>query len=191
MSAMSSSRHVVTVDEFERMAEAGAFGPDVRVELLEGEILDMSPIGNRHEACVDRLNALFVTGLSGRAIVRVQGSVQLGDLSLPQPDLALLRPRDDYYADRRPTSADILLLIEVADTTVESDRWRKLPAYSRSGVTEAWLVDINGCSVEVATKPSSEGYESLVQFGLDDTVAPRAFPDVATTVRQILGVRDG
>jgi Uma2 family endonuclease len=186
MSAMPA-RHVVTVDEFERMGEAGVFG-DARVELLEGAILDMSPIGNPHEACVDRLTAKLVPVLVGRAIVRVQGSIRLGDDSLPQPDLALLRPRDDYYANDRPGPADVLLVIEVADTSVRYDRWAKLPLYGKSGVAEAWVIDVNGCVVDVAAKPSPEGYGRLAQLGLDDPLAPSAFPDVALTLREILGV---
>lgn len=184
-----SARHVVTVDEFERMAGAGVFG-DARVELLDGEILDMAPIGNPHGACVDRLTTMLVPALLGRAIVRVQGSIQLSDRSLPQPDVALLQPRDDYYADRRPGPGEVLLVVEVADATVRSDRWTKIPAYGRSGVAEAWLIDINACVVDVATGPSAEGYGQVVQFGLDDKLSPAAFPDVAVTVREILGVRD-
>jgi Uma2 family endonuclease len=125
------ARHYFTADEFERMAERGVFLEDARLELVEGEIVEMSPIGKRRAACVDLLAELFRERLQRQVIVRVQNPIQLDDHSEPQPDLALLRRREDFYRDALPTPDDVLLVVEVADTSVEYDRQVKLPIYAR------------------------------------------------------------
>jgi Uma2 family endonuclease len=184
-------RHVVTVDEFDRMVEGDVFGADERVELIEGEIVDMSPIGSRHQACVDRLSRLFAPlFVSDRAIVRVQGAFRASDISMPQPDVALLRPKDNYYDAEHPHAHDLLLAVEVADTSLRYDRWTKLPAYAKAGVPEAWVVDLTGHKVDVAVEPSLQGYGQVGQIKIGDTLAPAAFPDVAVDVSWILGIRD-
>lgn len=181
-------RHLVTVDEFDRMVDAGVFAPEGRLELIDGEMVDMSPIGSAHQACVDRLTTLFAPlAASGRALLRVQGSFRASDISRPQPDVALLVPRDDYYAEGHPGPSDVLLVIEVADTSVRFDRATKLPAYGRAGVAETWVVDLNGSVVEVATRPSERGYEHLVRVGREGTLAPTAFPDLRIAVADLLG----
>ncbi len=181
-------RHLVTVDEFDRMVDAGVFAADRRLELIDGEIVDMSPIGSPHEACVDRLTALFAPlVVSGRAILRVRGSFRANDISRPQPDVALLLPRDDFYASAHPSPSDLLLVVEVADTSLRFDRWTKLPAYGKAGVPETWIVDLNGGVIDVATEPSEQGYGRLVQAGQGDTLAPTAFPDIAVSVTQLVG----
>lgn len=182
-------RHAVTVDEFGRMVDAGVFAADRRLELIDGEILDMSPIGSPHQACVDRLTRLFAPlSVSGEALLRVQGSVQVNDLSQPQPDVALLRPRDDFYASRHPGPDAVLLVVEVADTSLRFDREVKLPMYAKAGVAEAWVVDLNGSVVHVATAPSAQGYESIVRAAAgDDVLSPVAFPDLAIAVTDIFG----
>lgn len=187
MSAMPA-RHLVTADEFERMAEAGVFHPEERLELWEGEILAMSPIGSRHVGCVNRLNTMLVPALLGRAIVQVQGSIRLTGLSVPQPDVVLLHPRDDFYADGHAGPADIALVVEVADTSLRFDLQTKLPDYAKAGIAETWVVDVNGGVIYVATEPEANRYGDVAERGLDDTLAPVAFPDVKATVREILGV---
>jgi Uma2 family endonuclease len=188
MSVMPA-RHPVTVDQFDRMVEAGVFGPDERLELIGGEIVDMSPIGSRHQACVDRLTSMFAPALPGRAIVRVQGSVRITDLSQPQPDLALLRPRDDFYVDAHPGPADVLLVVEVADTSLSYDRWTKLPLYAKAGVPEAWVIDLNGGVVDIAAQPGEHGYGVLAQRDRDGVLSPAAFPDLSFPVVEVLGMR--
>lgn len=129
-------RRSFTVEEYHRMAEAGILREDDRVELLEGEIVEMTPIGSRHAACVDRLNQLGVRGVGPRAIVRVQSPVRLGERSEPQPDLTLLRARPDFYAHAHPGPADVLLIIEVAEASADADRTVKMPLYARAAIPE-------------------------------------------------------
>ena len=135
-------RHRITVEEYHRMGEVGLFAPDARVELIEGEIIDMAPIGNRHMSAVDRLNRLFVIAAGEEAIVRVGGSIRLGRMSEPQPDLLVLKPSGDFYRNEYATGTDTLLAIEVSDTTLRYDREIKMPLFARHGVPEAWIVDV-------------------------------------------------
>src|SRR6266508_4509849 len=146
--ALEIAKHVFTVTDFERMAETGIISENDRVELIEGEIIEMSPIGSRHAACVDRFTEKIV-GLRLNVIVRVQSSIRLDDYSQPQPDLALLRRRDDFYSGSLPRPADVLLVIEVADTTLEYDRFVKLPVYARAGIPEAWLANLPADRIEM------------------------------------------
>jgi Uma2 family endonuclease len=177
-----------TVEEYERMVEAGVFAPDDRIELIEGEILEMTPIGDPHASTVDRLNMLMTRRAGDRAIVRVQGPVRFAGLrSRPQPDLALLTPRADYYRKQSPGADDILLLIEVMDTSGEYDRRRKTPLYARAGVAEVWLVDIPAGIVDVHREPSAAGYGSVRTVHRGETLGPLAFPDVTLRVDDVLG----
>src|SRR5437764_5241491 len=131
-----------TAAEYHQMIEAGVFGRDERLELIDGEIVQMSPIGDRHAACVRRLIALLSQLFAAQAIVDAQNPIMVDAAYVPQPDLALLRPRADYYAWQTPTAADCLLVIEVADTSAEFDRLMKVPRYARGGVAELWLGDL-------------------------------------------------
>ena len=169
------------------MVQAGILGEDDRVELLEGEIVEMAPIGSGHAACVDRLTHLLVRQFAEKAIIRVQNPVHLGERSEPQPDLALLRSRPDFYAKAHPGPEDILLLVEVAETSVELDRDVKLPLYARAGVPEVWLVDLPGERIEVYRKPTPQGYQEVRQVRRGDRVAPQAFPDIGLVGEEILG----
>src|ERR671938_544657 len=136
------AKRCFSVDEYYRMGEAGILTEDDRVELIEGEIIEMSPIGSRHAACVNRLNTLLGRHLRQTAIVSVQNPIRLDAYSEPEPDVALLRPRADYYESGHPTPADALLIVEVADTSADYDRIIKLPLYAKAGIPEAWLVDL-------------------------------------------------
>ena len=136
------AKHWITADEYERMGETGVFSPDARLELIEGEIYEMSPAGSPHAACVKFLSHLLNRAFGGKLIVSTQDPIRLSDLSEPQPDVALLRWRDDFYRGAHPRPEDVLLVVEVADTTVASDRAVKLPLYARAGVPEAWLVNV-------------------------------------------------
>jgi Uma2 family endonuclease len=164
-------RHRLTVADYYRMAEAGIFAPNARIELIEGEIIDMAPIGTRHRSAVMRLNALLAVATAPHAILSVQNPLRLSDLSEPEPDLMLLKPREDFYAAAHPSAADVLLLIEVADTSARYDREIKLPLYARHGVPELWIVDLEARVLRFCRAPVGETYT-------DNTVtdAPGATP---------------
>ncbi len=181
-------KHRFTVQEYYRMAETGILAPDARVELLEGEIVDMFPIGPFHSGVGTRLQMIFTMAGGDRWIVRSQYPVRLGDGSEPQPDLALVKLRDDFYTAGHPRAEDVFLLVEVADSSVHFDREEKLPVYARAGITEFWLVNLVERKVEIYRDPSPEGiYRSVVQARHGDSVAPAAFPDAAMTVQALLG----
>jgi Uma2 family endonuclease len=140
------------------MGEAGIFAPDDRVELIQGEIIDMSPIGSGHAGLVKHLIRLFTRALEDSIIVAVQDPVRLNDFSEPQPDLALLQYREDFYTKSHPRAEDVLLLVEVADTTLQYDTEIKLPLYARSGIPEVWLVDVEGREVVLYSHPEEGRY---------------------------------
>ena len=137
-------RHRLTVDDYYRMAEVGILDPEARVELIDGEIIDMAPPGSPHAATVDYLTEVLMRAVAGTANVRVQNPVRLSKYSEPQPDLALVRRRDDFYRERHPQPDDVLLIIEVAATSLRFDRRKKVPLYERHGIPEVWLVDVGG-----------------------------------------------
>ncbi len=182
------AKHLITASEFNHMCEARVFREDDRLELIEGEIIEMSPIGKRHAAAVRRLNNLLARRLGeDEALVDAQNPVVLGDLSEPQPDLALLRPRSDFYAEH-PRPEDILLLIEVADTSLAYDREVKIPTYARHGVPEAWIVALEGAVVEIYRRPAADGYADVER--LDDpeaVVSPSLLPQLQLRVKDLVG----
>lgn len=185
--AVPIERRRFTTAEYERMAEAGILGEDDRVELIEGEIVSMSPIGSRHTACVKRFNVQLVRQLGDRAIVSVQDPIRLADDSEPQPDLAILRPRDDFYANGHPEPADVLLVIEVAETSRQYDRRVKLPQYARAGIPEAWLADVNGEIIERHARPANGRYQSVTRFRRGQTLTAATIPGLSLPVDDILG----
>jgi Uma2 family endonuclease len=176
-----------TVEQYHKMAESGILTEDDRVELIRGEIVEMSPIGRRHAACVSRLVRLFTQRLETRVIVSPQNPVELDNTSQPQPDVALLQPRADFYESGHPQSSDIFLLVEVADTTIEIDREIKIPLYAEDNIAEVWLVDINEQCLEVYRQPAPIGYQSIQKFQRGQTLSIQAFPDIEITVDEILG----
>ena len=153
------------------MLQAGILGEDDRVELLDGEIVTMAPIGSRQQACVDWLTELFSPHVSKRAILRVQGPVRLGEHSEPQPDVSLLKPRADFYAQAHPKSEDVLLINEVTETSVAYDREAKLPLYSRSGVPEVWLIDLSQERIEVYRQAFPQGYQRVAHLRRGERLA--------------------
>jgi Uma2 family endonuclease len=181
------TRRLFTVHEYHQMAQAGILSEDDRVELIEGEIVQMAAIGSRHAACVNRLNQLFSTRVTGRAIVSIQNPVRLSDVSEPQPDLALLRPRPDFYVAAHPAPHDILLVVEVADTSAGIDRAAKMPLYARAGIPEAWLADLQDARLEVHRQPTPQGYQQVQHLGRGASLAPEAFPDLTLAADDILG----
>src|SRR4051794_10125790 len=156
--AVQIERHIISLEEFERMAEAGVFNEDARIELIRGEIVDMAAIGVRHAACVTRLTMLLSQRASGKVIVLSQNPFGISNHSSPQPDVALLHWRDDYYDAKRPTPEDMLLVIEVADTSINDDRKVKGPLYAEAGIAEYWIVNLRGKVIEVYTDPAKGVY---------------------------------
>ena len=183
-----AAKHLITASEFNQMCEAGVFGEGDRLELIEGEIIEKSPIGKRHASTVRRLNNLLTRRLGeDEALVDAQNPVVLGDISEPQPDLALLRPRPDFYAEH-PGAEDILLLIEVADTSLAYDREIKAPAYAHYGVVEVWIADLSGAVVEIYRRPTADGYTRIER--LDDSeavVSPELLPQLRLRVKDLVG----
>ena len=175
-------RRLFSVEEYHRMAEAGILGEDERVELIEGEIVQMAPIGPRHAGSVINVNRLLITRLGDRAVVSPQNPIIIRPRSEPQPDLVLLRPRAVSYSQELPASQDVLLVVEVADTTVRFDRIVKARLYARAGIPEFWLCLARDGAVEVYRGPSADGYASVTLHGPGQMVSPLAFPDVSFAV---------
>ncbi|MBT9166006.1 MAG: hypothetical protein DDT25_00670 [Chloroflexi bacterium] len=159
-------RRLFTVEEYHCMVRAGILGEDDRVELIEGEVEEMTPIGSKHVASVNQLNRLFSVNVGRRAIISVQNPIRLGERSEPQPDLASLRPCPDFYSPAHPGPEDILLVIEVAEASADYDRGIKVPLYARGGILEVWLVNLEGEATEVYQSPSPEGYHEMETLGL-------------------------
>jgi Uma2 family endonuclease len=182
------TRHRFTVEEYHRMGEAGILPDERRHELICGDIVLREPIGAYHAGTVGRLTRLFTSRLGDRAIVFVQNPVQFPqeDTEL-QPDVTLLRPRDDFYTSRHPQAADVLLLIEVADTTLRLDRRVKIPLYARVGVREVWLVDLTTARLEVHREPLGDRYGDVRVLARGERVAPEAFPDLSLDVAELIG----
>jgi Uma2 family endonuclease len=182
---VAAARRLFTREEYHRMAEVGILKPTDRVELIRGEIIEMSPIGRRHVAFVNNLTELFVTRLAGRAIVSVQNPVALAHDTEPQPDLALFRRRSVSYKEAEATTEDVLLLIEVADNSLTYDRSTKLRLYAEVGVAEYWVVDVTAESVEVHRGPDAAGYRDVRRLAGAASVSPIAFSDIGLTLAEI------
>ena len=173
-----------TVHDYHRMGEAGILHEDDRVELIDGELVEMTAIGTRHFSCVNRLNRLLVMNVGDEAIVSVQNPVRLNEYNEPQPDLAVIRPRD--YRESLPEPDDVLLLIEVSDTTLAYDRGVKLPLYVRAGIREVWIVDLPGETIERYTAPSANGYRRVEQMRRGQTLESTSLPGLAPSVDEVL-----
>jgi Uma2 family endonuclease len=180
------SQHRFSVKDYYRMAETGVLRPDARVELLDGRIIDMSPIGPFHGGVTTYLTELFAAMSKGRWQTRVQNVVRLDNFSEPQPDLLLVKPVKDFYRRRHPQPEDVFLLIEISDTTLESDQGEKLPAYGRAGIPEVWIVNLNELTIEVYREPNFTGYASKTVLRAGEQAKPLAFPDAAVDVAELL-----
>lgn len=178
-------RRLFTVAEYMAMGEAGILHEDEHIELLAGEIIQMAAIGNRHLYCTDGLNTLLVPPLVGRAIVRVQGSIQLDDYGMPEPDIVLLRPRPGYHAETAKPE-DVLLLIEVADSSLEYDYGPKSEFYAAAGIPEFWIVNLRTGEVEVRTDPVGTEYTTVRTIPADGSISPRAFSDLTLHLNEFM-----
>lgn len=173
-----------TANTYQRMIETGVLTEEDRVELIEGTLVAKSPSGSRHAACVNRLSRTFVLGMDEEAIVSVQNPVALSEYSVPEPDIALLQPRDDFYADSLPGPTEVLLLIEVAHSSIDYDRDVKASLYAQAGVPETWIVNLADNWVDRYTDPSAAGYQVRTRFLPSRTIA---FQHVQIAVSEILG----
>jgi Uma2 family endonuclease len=180
-------RHRFTVDDYEAMVRAGILHEDDRVELIDGEVIEMPPNGPEHQSRIDRHTMLFIRAFGDAVQVRIQGPVRVNGYGQPEPDVALLRPRGDFYQSAHPTPADIFLLIEVSDTTIAYDRRTKAALYGRNSILEYWLLDINQDAVIVHRDPSPDGYRSVQTLRRGDRIALLTFPDHEFAVADLLG----
>lgn len=186
MSVQIARRHF-TVDDFYRMLEAGILTEDDRVELIDGEIIEMSPVGSRHAACVARLTKFAMRLVSDTGIVWPQNPVRLHDESEPLPDLVVLKLRDDFYAQAHPTPDDVLLIVEVADSSVAYDRRVKAPMYAAANVPEFWVVDLTTDTVERYSSPKAGRYAKVEKFGRGQELSAAKIPSLKLGVDDILG----
>ena len=180
-------KKLYTVTEYYALVDEGILREDDRVELIEGEIRPMPPIGSPHAAGVNRLAFIFIGKLTGRATVSVQAPVRLSEISEPQPDLLLLRFREDFYSSRHPQPEDVLLLVEVADSSLGYDQGTKARLYARHGIPEVWIEALGRATLEVYRDPSPQGYRDVHTFRRGDRISPLAFPDLVLEVSAILG----
>ncbi|MEZ2234842.1 MULTISPECIES: Uma2 family endonuclease [unclassified Microcoleus] len=184
--SVQTQKWLFTVQEYHLMSDAGVFANE-RVELIEGEIIQMAAIGTRHASSVKRLTRCFSLIPEELATLGVQDPIQLTEKTEPQPDVVLLQPRADYYATAHPVPSEVLLLVEVADSTVDNDRNIKVPIYARSGIQEVWLWDLEVNCLEVYRNPTANGYTSIQKFERGEMVSPLAFPEFEVSVNFILG----
>jgi Uma2 family endonuclease len=177
-----------TVKDYHLMMDAGIFHEDDRVELLEGEIIEMAPIGPGHAGAVNRLlNAFLPLQAAGQAIVSVQNPIRLGEHSEPQPDLALLKPRADFYARGHPLPQDVLLAVEVMESSANYDRDVKVSLYARFGIVETWLMDLEQRRIEAYRSPTPQGYEVVLWLRSGESLPPQLFPELELAVDVLLG----
>jgi len=183
---VETTRKLFTVDEYYRMAEVGILRPTDRVELIDGEIFEMSPIGSRHLGCVNRANRLFTSALGNRVVVSIQNPLQLSNYTEPEPDIVLLKPRLDEYAAKKPLAEDALLVVEVAETTFAFDSKVKLPRYAKKGVPEVWIEHLTEDALLVYRNPAGNRYATELALRSRDSVSPIAFPDAVFAIDQLL-----
>lgn len=182
-----TTRKRFTVDDYYRMAEVGILGHTERVELIEGEVIEMSPIGSRHAMAVNRANMIFARGIGDRAVVAIQNAAHIDLYNEPQPDVVLIRPREDFYGKAHPQPEDIVLLIEISETSFRFDRNIKLPIYARSGIPEVWIVDLNSDAIHSFRNPTGNQYSEANTKTRGDSISPGAFPDFIIPVADLLG----
>lgn len=180
-------RHRLTVADYYRMAEVGILDPEARVELIDGDIIDMAPPGSPHAATVHLLTEAFVRAVEGRATVLAQNPVRLSDFSEPQPDLALLWRRDDFYRERHPQAADVLLIVEIAASSLRFDRDTKQPLYARHGIPELWLADLGGRRLTRYRAPQHGAYTLVDEPELGTALEVTALPGVVVDLRRLFG----
>ncbi len=180
------SKRLLTVSEYHKMAEAGILTEDDRVELIHGEIIEMSPIGSKHAGHVNRIMAFFMKQIGNLAIVSVQNPVVTGAYSEPEPDIAILRYRADFYEDSHPQPEDVFLIIEVADTSLDYDRDTKMKLYATAGIPEFWIINLEDEQIEVHKNPAQDKYLFQENIKRDGSLFWEKF-DLQIQATEILG----
>lgn len=178
-------RRKLSVDDFHRMGEAGILGEDDRIELIDGEMIEMAPIGAPHLSKVNRIVKMLNAAVGDDAIVSIQNPIVLPPLSEPQPDITVLKPRADEYAQNVPSAADVLLVIEVADTSLRYDRDIKIPLYARHGIPEVWLVDLQNDAALVHRQPGPDGYGDVSPAACGAALSPLLLPGVRLDLAEL------
>jgi Uma2 family endonuclease len=179
---VETTKKLFTVDEYYRMAEVGILKPDDRVELIDGEIIEMSPIGNRDAGCVNRLNHLFTSTFKSRVVVSVRHPMRLNKYNEPEPDIALLRPRSDFYASKTPAADDLFLIVAVADTTLAYDRNVKVPRYAAAAVPETWIVNLRDDRLLVYRDAVAGACNTSLVLRRSESVSASETPDIVFAV---------
>ncbi len=174
--------HKLSFEDYQRMAEAGILTEDSRVELIEGVIVEMPPIGSYHAGIVDQILRLFASQLTS-AVLRIQSPIRLGNYTEPEPDIVLLKPRNDFYKKSLPQPEDILLIIEVADSSIDYDRKIKIPLYAEHGIPEVWLIDLTLQQIEVYLEPSKDGFRKLLRPAPETALSPALVPEITLVPR--------
>lgn len=186
MATVNPTKHLTNINEWRRLGEANIFPPESRLELINGEILEMAPIGFNHAGHVIRLLNFFAPLVSNKALVNAQNPLQLGDLSEPEPDFMLLKPNADFYSSRHPNANDVLLLIEVADSSLTFDQNQKLRLYALHGIPEYWLLNLNDECLEVYRKPNGEVYAEKTTLRVGDTITLSQLNEISIRMADIL-----
>jgi Uma2 family endonuclease len=180
-------RRIFSADEYHRMAEAGILSEDDRVELIDGEVVRVSPIGHTHGSCVKRLNSILNRRIGLLAIVSVQDPIRLNDYSEPEPDICLLKLSDNFYASGTPTASDVLLVIEVSDSSVDFDRKVKVPLYAKAGIPEVWLAVVQQDRIEAYGQLVDGSYQTIRIVRRGESLSPERLPELVITAEEILG----
>ena len=186
MATVNPTKHLTNINEWRRLGEANIFPPESRLELINGEILEMAPIGFNHAGHVIRLLNFFAPLISNKALVNAQNPIQLGDLSEPEPDFMLLKPNADFYSSRHPNANDVLLLIEVADSSLTFDQNQKLRLYALHGIPEYWLLNLNDECLEVYRKPNGEVYAEKTTLRAGDSITLSQLNKITIRMADIL-----
>ncbi|AKE66627.1 protein of unknown function DUF820 [Microcystis aeruginosa NIES-3806] len=176
-----------TVEEYEKMTTEGIIKPDEKVELIRGEIIKMSPMGTRHAACIARLTQLFYRKFGDLILLGVQNPIRLNNNSQPEPDLSLLIPRSDFYVAAYPCPQDIYLIIEVSDSTLDYDRYTKIPLYAEANIQEVWIVNLKEECLEVYRHPLHGSYQAIQKYYRGEIIFIESFPAIELTLIEILG----
>jgi Uma2 family endonuclease len=186
MATANVRKHLTDIKEWQKLGEANIFPPDSRLELIEGEILEMAPIGSNHAGHLKRLTHILSTLVSGKAILSIQDPLQLGDLSEPEPDFMLLKPDNDFYCTRHPNAGDVLLLIEVADSSLSFDQNQKLRLYASHNIPEYWLMNLIDACVEIYRQPHGDCYGEKTTLRAGDTITLSQLNQIAINIADIL-----
>jgi len=186
--SVQALKRLFTIEEYYQMGRSGIFTEDDRVELIEGEIIQMTPIGNTHAGCVRWLIQLFRRYPSDLFIIDAQNPLRLSNYTEPQPDIVLLKPRPNNYRRAHPVPEDVFLVIEVADSSLCYDKNVKIPIYAKSNIAECWLVNLQDRNIEIYRQPTDNGYQQIQTITPDQILSPQAFPDFFLKASEILDV---